>query len=113
MYWGLSNWGYDASSWTDYVGIPQHKFDEKDGVITLRVLMAGAKKAGIRVYVKENKYLCISYVDGKNGDFYDFDKSWSLPDGIDAGGIESEYKDGVLTVTLPKKKSTETEIKVK
>jgi len=113
MYWGLSNWGYDASSWTDYVGFPQHKFDEKDGVITLRVLMAGAKKAGIRVYVKENKYLCISYVDGKGGDFYDFDKEWVLSDSIDQEGIESEYKDGVLVVTLPKKKSTETEIKVK
>jgi len=112
MYWGLDNWGYDASSWTDYVGIPQHKFDEKDGVITLRVLMAGAKKAGIHVYVKENKYLCISYVDGKDGDFYDFDKSWSLLDSIDQEGIGSEYKDGVLVVTLPKKKFSEVEIKV-
>jgi len=36
-----------------------------------------------------------------------------LSDSIDQEGIESEYKDGVLVVTLPKKKSTETEIKVK
>jgi HSP20 family protein len=32
-----------------------------------------------------------------------FQRSFSLPDGVDADKIEASFKKGVLTVTLPKK----------
>jgi HSP20 family protein len=32
-----------------------------------------------------------------------FERSFGLPDGVDADKIEAKFKKGVLTVTLPKK----------
>jgi HSP20 family protein len=34
--------------------------------------------------------------------FGSFERSFSLPDGVDAGKIEASFKNGVLTVSLPK-----------
>ncbi|MBJ2356643.1 MAG: Hsp20/alpha crystallin family protein [Sphaerochaeta sp.] len=36
--------------------------------------------------------------------FKKFERSFSLPEDIDEGNIEGEFADGVLTITLPKKK---------
>ncbi len=36
--------------------------------------------------------------------FKKFERSFSLPEGIDEDKIEGEFSDGVLTLTLPKKK---------
>ena len=104
---------YKDSSWTNYVGSPRHKLSEKDGVVTLKIIMAGATKSGIHVYEKNN-YLYVSYVGSKdNHEVSDFDRKWSLSDDIDASKITSEYKDGMLIITLPKKEFSENEIKVK
>jgi HSP20 family protein len=35
--------------------------------------------------------------------FGSFERSFQVPDGVDADNIETSFKKGVLTVTLPKK----------
>lgn len=35
--------------------------------------------------------------------YYDFERSFMLPDTVDADKIKATYKNGILTVTLPKK----------
>ncbi len=43
----------------------------------------------------------------------EFCRSFALPDTVDAEGIDANYKDGILTVTLPKRpESQRREIKV-
>ena len=43
-----------------------------------------------------------------------FSRSFSLPDTIDVGGVEAEYKNGVLKIKLNKKEKTEsTKIEIK
>jgi len=64
--------------------------DVKDGVMTLK---------GERSYeneVKEEKYHCKERAFGK------FHRSFTLPEGLDPGKIEADYKDGVLKIEIPK-----------
>ncbi len=64
----------------------------KDGLLTI----SGEKKAE-----KEETEGDYRYVERSFGCFY---RSVSLPDTVDAENIKSAYKNGVLTVTLPKNK---------
>ena len=44
-----------------------------------------------------------------------FERSFSLPEGVDEGAISAGFKDGVLTVTLPKtpeEKPRQIEVKI-
>ena len=107
------DWFVTESSWTDYIGNPEHKWETKGGVVTLRVIVPGAKKEGIRVYIKENKYLCVSYVGGKESSVKDFDSKWSIPDTWNLDDIESKYENGILSVSVSNKKVEEKEVKVK
>lgn len=38
----------------------------------------------------------------KERSFVEFDRSFSLPEGINEEAIDAEFKDGVLSITLPK-----------
>lgn len=64
--------------------------DVKDRVLTLK---------GERTYdneVKEDKYYRRERAFGK------FERSFSLPDGLDPEKIKADYKDGLLSVEIPK-----------
>ncbi len=63
-----------------------------EGVITIK---------GERKYEKEDK----NEKQHRTERFYgSFERSFALPDNVDAGAIKAESKDGVLTVRLPKTK---------
>ncbi len=66
----------------------------EDNVLTI----SGEKK--IEHEDKKDSYLRIERYYGK------FSRAFTLPPYVDAGQITAEYKDGVLTVTLPKRPET-------
>jgi HSP20 family protein len=51
---------------------------------------------------KEDHYLRIERSYGS------FDRSFRLPDGVEADKIDATYKDGILNLTIPKAKETKT-----
>ncbi len=73
-------------------------FDEKN--IEVKVVNGSLSIKGERKSEKEEKkkdyYL-------SEREFGSFERSFSLPDGVDTDKIEASLKKGVLTVTLPKK----------
>ena len=86
--------------------------------------VAGLKKDEIQVTVKRN----LVYLAGKRLrpgptnavrylqmeiEYGSFERSFELPVLIDESGIEAQYKDGLLTVALPKKQSQKKIIPVK
>ncbi len=59
-----------------------------------RITITGKREARTR---KENENVFI--LERSNGSFT---RSFNLPDGVDAGKVAADLKDGVLTLTLPK-----------
>jgi HSP20 family protein len=51
---------------------------------------------------KEDNYLRIERSYGS------FDRSFKIPDGVEANKIDATYKDGILNLTIPKAKETKT-----
>lgn len=70
------------------------EFHEKNRVLSL---------SGEFKYNRENKDEGVTYhtVERRTGSF---SRSLVIPDNVDASSIKAEYKDGVLTVNLPKVK---------
>jgi HSP20 family protein len=93
--------------------IPSVNTREADDAYYIEVDLPGVKKENISIDVNEN-VLTISgsreiEEERKDDEFYrvesiygKFERSFSLPEGVDADKIEAEAKDGVLTVKIPK-----------
>jgi len=87
---------------------------EKDNVYILSVELPGVSRDDIHVEF-ENKSLRVKAKKKKTHeddnankisgyrDYTEIDKMWAVSDSIDVKKISSEYKDGVLTIKLPKK----------
>lgn len=67
----------------------------EEGVLTL----AGTRTAEHQVETKEGTWHRVERSWGA------FERALSLGQGVDAARVSAEYKDGVLTVTVPKKES--------
>ena len=87
----------DDKSFTVKADIPGVKkediqVDIDDDRVSLRAEVKHEKeeKKGEKVVCSERSYGMVS-------------RSFSLPDGVDVKGAKAEYKDGVLSLTLPKK----------
>lgn len=99
-------WGWPENPWHDWVGYPRYKlFSEKDSLV-LQIELPGIKKDNIRVYVKENKYLCLEVKEEK------IDAEWGISSYVDTDKISAEYLDGILAVSMPPKESSIKEITV-
>ncbi len=72
----------------------------RDGVLTLKGEKKDTTVEGEAHYVSERR-------------FGPFQRSFQLPDGVDADGIAASFVNGVLAVMLPKRKTTQTEKRVK
>ena len=98
--------------------VPAVNTREADDAYYIEVDLPGVKKEDINIDVKDN-ILTISgerkvEEERKEDDFYrvesvygKFERSFSLPEDVDADKIEAEAKDGVLTVKIPKAQSVE------
>lgn len=86
--------------------------DDKDK-LTVKAELPGFKREDLDVSVHDNNLVISgerkSDEEKKDGEFYrserfygKFHRSISLPSTVDTGKIQAKYRDGVLTVTLPK-----------
>jgi len=98
--------------------VPAVNTREADDAYYIEVDLPGVKKEDISIDVKDN-ILTISgerkvEEERKEDEFYrvesfygKFERSFTLPEDVDADKIEAEAKDGVLTVKIPKAQSVE------
>ena len=97
--------------------VPSFGFYEKDGNFVLNAEIPGVKKEDISVTIDKN----VVTVSGKkesrkeeeNANYYlqeatygSFSRSIRIPGEIEEGKVEANYKDGVLTLTMPQKKTS-------
>lgn len=95
----------------------------KDSADHYQIEMAapGKKKDDFEIYIKEGmltisssqkserKQLEVHYTR-QEFDYRSFSRVFTLPEGIEEGEITAMYKDGILSVTLPKKEEAKTKL---
>ena len=101
----FSNWGIrnskippvdvyeDAKAFYVEAELPGYKEEEVNLHVEKHVLHISSEKGA---YDKDRKYLV------RERNFIKFDRSFSLPEGIEEDKIEAEFTDGILKITLPK-----------
>ncbi|ADY13967.1 Hsp20/alpha crystallin family protein [Sphaerochaeta globosa] len=105
----FSDWGASRSK------IPPVDIYETEKSYVIEAELAGYKQEEVQVNVDKHVLKLSSNketlkdADGRKNlvrerYFRKFERSFSLPEGIDEENIEGEFSDGVLTITLPKKK---------
>ena len=97
----LGNWGVRNSS------IPSVDVYEDEKAYYLEAELPGYTEDEVNVHVekhvlhisseKENKKFLV-----RERGYVKFDRSFTLPEGINESGIEAEFSNGILKVTLPK-----------
>ena len=108
-------WGSPEFEGTDFFEgwSPAVDINEDKDVVTVKAEMPGLKKEDIDVSLHENQLILSGEkkCEGQRSDngmsrsecYYGrFYRSIVLPYAVDAGKIQANYRDGVLTVTLPK-----------
>ncbi|MEQ5801614.1 MULTISPECIES: Hsp20/alpha crystallin family protein [Halomonas] len=85
---------------------------EKDGVVTLAIDMPGVTPDSVDVSVENRALTVRGVIDAPAPEGYrriyaeyapgTFERAFSLPETIDANGIEASHRDGVLTLRLTK-----------
>jgi len=93
---------------------------EDENAFRIEMMVPGYTKKDIKINIEKNMLIVSSELQNeKEGDhvtytrrefvFNDFSRSFELPETIDQDGIKADYKNGILTLTLPKKE----EVKIK
>lgn len=110
-----------GGGWTPVIDV----LEDKDK-ITVKAEVPGFKREELDVSVHENNLIISgerkSDEERKDGEFYRserfygrFHRSISLPYAVETDKIQAQYRDGVLTITLPKSeraKAKQIEVKV-
>lgn len=103
----------ETESWVPSGFVPAVDISEKDDEYVLEAELPGMKKEDIHIDLKDG-ILTISgdrkYEREETRDNYNrvercygsFSRSFTLPDHVKVDRIDAAYKDGILTVTLPK-----------
>jgi HSP20 family protein len=103
--------GWLGASTTASGGYPPINIFQQGGDFVALIELPGIDKADLQIEVKENTIR----ISGKKAVDYDkkvsmhrrerpygdFDRTISLPVKIDANGVRAEYRDGVLTLSIP------------
>ena len=96
--------------------LPVDLYEDEKNLYT-RIELPGVEKNAINLELENSVLTCSGSYSGKtkNGKAdYSFKRSVRLPDETALDQVSASYKDGVLTVTIPKKKVAEPrQIKVK
>lgn len=103
---------YGRSLLVEPAWAPTADMYESDGALVIKAELPGVKKEDIKVEVRDG-YLTITgerkeEKEVKEARYYaserfagSFTRSFALPEGVDAGTITAEHKDGLLEVRVP------------
>ena len=102
------------SLWSRADGFPQIELAESDDDIAVRAEMPGVSPEDVRIEVTGNvlklsgEKSAEKEEKGRNYHFSErqygsFSRMIQLPSSVDADKVDATYKDGVLTITLPKR----------
>jgi HSP20 family protein len=107
----------DFFNWEDNPSVPDVNVKESKDQYTIEVAAPGMEKKDFDVNVQNNMLVISSEKEAKNeegGDeenyvrrefsYTSFQRSFSIPETVDAENIKAKYDNGVLYVELPKKK---------
>src|SRR5947209_8254428 len=92
---------------------PINVFQQGDNILAI-VELPGVEKNDLQIQAKENTIRIsgkksANYPEGsvhrRERVFGEFDRTLSLPIGLDPAGIKAEYRDGVLALQLPRAES--------
>jgi HSP20 family protein len=120
MLWPVSS----LSDWSDVGWTPSANFFERDGKYIIQVEVPGADKDDVSVSV-EDGFVTITgkkemVKEEKEANYYvkessygEFSRAFRVPSEVDEDNVSAEFKNGVLTVELPKKeKKVDTKKKI-
>ena len=103
-----------------YAWSPPTDVYENDSSFIVRVEVAGMRDSDFAINIEDN-FLVISGVRSESPEwrayrqmeirFGEFSTTVELPPGVDVGKADADYKDGFLTVVIPRLKPTSVEIK--
>ena len=98
--WGIRNSTYptvnvyeDSKAFYVEAELPGYASDEVNIDVEKHILHISSEKTEVK---DEKKYVV------RERGYIKFNRSFSLPEGINEEAIEAEFKNGILTVTLPK-----------
>lgn len=113
-----TNWNINSMEYSNLN--PAVNIKESDKSYCLDVAAPGLNKDNIEVSY-ENKILSIEVVNSNKDlnteynrfefDYNSFKRSFKLPDSIELSKIDASYLNGVLSISLPKKKEAQTQPK--
>ena len=113
-----TNWNINSMEYSNLN--PAVNIKESDKSYCLEIAAPGLNKDNIEVSY-ENKILSIEVVNSNKDlnteynrfefDYNSFKRSFKLPDSIDLSKIDASYLNGVLSISLPKKKEAQTQPK--
>jgi HSP20 family protein len=121
----LSNFGSDREGWFAPMVLPPIDLCENDNTVKVKMDIPGIKPeefdiqlnnnvltvCGKREEEKEEKGQTFHRVERRSGCF---SRSVTLPAAVDEDKVDAQYKDGVLTITMPKTEEAKSHrIKVK
>lgn len=102
----FGNWGVRSNK------IPSVDVCEDEKAFYVEAELAGYDMKDVEVNVEKHVLHISSHKTVKNAEdkkflirersFVEFDRAFSLPEGINEEAIDAEFKNGVLTITLPK-----------
>jgi HSP20 family protein len=103
------------AEWMDRVmTIPSVNIQEKKDEFSVTLAVPGMKKSDFKIELEGNQLIISSEKEEtaenkeenysrKEYNYSSFCRSFTLPDSVDAGKISANYRDGVLSLLLPKK----------
>ena len=113
-----TNWNVNSMRYSNLN--PAVNIKENDKSYCLDIAAPGLNKDNIEVSY-ENKILSIEVVNSNKDlnteynrfefDYNSFKRSFKLPDSIELSKIDASYLNGVLSISLPKKKEAQTQPK--
>lgn len=128
---GLTRWPGGLFDWEPFremraripaVGMPRVDIHETDKQYTIEAELAGMNDKDVELAVKddvltlkgekkeEKKEEKKDYLRTERS-YGSFERSFALPDGVDRDKIDASFKNGVLTITLPKTEKAQKEAK--
>jgi len=75
-------------------------YDKQDNKINYKINLAGANKDLLSVFVIKNNNMIVIDLPDKNKNTKSYRLEFNISDKYDLSSIQSEFKDGILSITL-------------